>query len=100
MDFIASPGQFSAQGFQLSVVSVPDDLRQVIDAVKGTGVGREGDKHSEQVQGNNLQEQQLVKHLMKLLSPSVRNKELRRIKKDPQTNPFIEVVEDPGNDNS
>ena len=96
MDFIASPGQFSAGGFQLSVVSVPDDLRQVIDTVKGKGAGWEGDKHNEQVQGNNLQEQQLVKHLMKLLSPSVKNKELTLSRGEPQINPLIEVVEETG----
>ena len=98
MDFIASPGNFSAGGFQLSLLSVPDDLRHVIDAVKDRGAGRQVDRKWEQVRGNNQQEQLLVKHLMKLLSPSVRNKDILKIKEAPQTNPLIEVVEDPGKD--
>ena len=51
-------------GFQLSLVSVSEDMRQVIDTVT--------DSFSDSLRTNNNQaDQQLVRHIIKLLSAKV-----------------------------
>ena len=51
-------------GFQLSLVSVSEDMRQVIDTVT--------DSFSDSLRANNNQaDQQLVRHIIKLLSAKV-----------------------------
>ena len=52
-------------GFQLSLVSVSEDMRQVIDTVT--------DSFSDSLRANNNQaDQQLVRHIIKLLSAKVK----------------------------
>ena len=70
MDFIAGDGNMSAGGFQLSLLSVPDDFRYV--AATGQGEGNQMDRIRKQIWGNNQQEKKLVNHLVKLLSSQVK----------------------------
>ena len=99
VDFSAGEGALSAGGFQLSILSVPNELSHVSDAASGTaGAGRQMERIQKQTRGNNPQEQLLVKHLLGLLLPSVRNKEITYQREVPQTNPLIEVVEEPSDE--
>ena len=92
VDFIALSSNSSARGFQLSLVSVPDDLRHIIDAVKDPEPGDQLDRIRDHLWGNSHQEQQLVSHLLRLLSPSLREQTLKSRK--PGNSPLIEVVEE------
>ena len=51
-------------GFQLSLVSVSEDMRQVIETV--TNTFQDTFRHN-----NNMADQQLVRHIIKLLSAKV-----------------------------
>ena len=92
VDFTAGEGNYSAGGFQLSLLSIPDDFRYIIDAVKEKGSDNQLDRIRQQIWGNNNQDKQLVNHLLNLLSPQVREKELRT--NEHGDNPLIEVVEE------
>jgi hypothetical protein len=100
VDFTAGSGNYSAGGFQLSLLSVPDDFRYMIDALAEQGSDNQLDRIRQQIWGNKKkqQEKQLVSHLLNLLSPQVREKELQRTKHG--DNPLIEVVEERGDDKS
>ena len=52
-------------GFQLSLVSVSEDMRQVIETV--TNTFQDTFRHN----NNNMADQQLVRHIIKLLSAKV-----------------------------
>ena len=72
MDFSAGKGNVTAGGFQLSLLSVPDDFRYIVDAAIGQGSGSQMDRIRKQIWGNNQQEKKLVNHLVKLLSSQVK----------------------------
>ena len=57
-------------GFQLSLVSVSEDMRQVIDTV--TNTFQDTFRHNNN--NNNMADQQLVRHIIKLLSAKVNSK--------------------------
>ena len=57
-------------GFQLSLVSVSEDMRQVIDTV--TNTFQDTFRHN----NNNMADQQLVRHIIKLLSAKVNRESL------------------------
>ena len=79
MDFTAGEGNNSAGGFQLSILSIADDLRHVIDAVQGKSedVGHAGlvDRMRHQVWGAQQGNNHLVSHLLSILSGQGNNKE-------------------------
>ena len=56
-------------GFQLSLVSVSEDMRQVIETV--TNTFQDTFRHSNSNNNNNMADQQLVRHIIKLLSAKV-----------------------------
>ena len=56
-------------GFQLSLVSVSEDMRQVIETV--TNTFQDTFRHSSSNNNNNMADQQLVGHIIKLLSAKV-----------------------------
>ena len=91
MDFIAGDGITAAGGFQLSLLSVPDDLRYIIAAATGQGSGNQLDRIRNQIWGNNQQEQKLLSHLVKLLAPQLSEKEFQ--KSEQEDNPLIVVEE-------
>ena len=91
MDFIAGDEITAAGGFQLSLLSVPDDLRYIIAAATGQGSGNQLDRIRNQIWGNNHQEQTLVSHLLKLLAPQLNKKEFK--KSEQEKNPLIVVEE-------
>ena len=91
MDFIAGDGITAAGGFQLSLLSVPDDLRYIIAAATGQGSGNQLDRIRNQIWGNNQQEQKLLSHLVKLLAPQLSEKEFK--KSEQEDNPLIVVEE-------
>jgi hypothetical protein len=93
VDFSAGEGNFTAGGFQLSLLSIPDDFRYMIDAIAQQGSESQLDRIRQTIWGNNQQEKQLVNHLLNLLSPKVREQEHG-------DNPLIEVVEERGHDKS
>ena len=74
MDFSAGEGNMTAGGFQLSLLSVPDDFRYIVDAATGQGADNQMDRIRKQIWGNNQQEKKLVSHLVKLLSSQVKTK--------------------------
>ena len=92
MDFIAGEGITTAGGFQLSLLSVPDDFRYIIDTVKDQGSGHQLDRIRKIIWGNNQKEKHLISHLVKLLSLQVREKEAQRI--ELLDKPLIEVMEE------
>ena len=92
MDFIAGEGIVTAGGFQLSLLSVPDDFRYIIESVKDQGSGHQLDIIRKMIWGNNHQEKHLVNHLVKLLSLQVREKEAQKI--ELLDKPLIEVMEE------
>ena len=67
----------SGSGFQLSLVSVSDDMRHVIDTVTNTYNeyndinNRHNDISNINNRHNNMADQQLVRHIIKLLSSKV-----------------------------
>ena len=77
-------------GFQLSLLSVPDDFRYIVDAAIGQGSGNQVDRIRERIWGNNQHEKELVNHLLKLLAPQRREKEFQ---KSEQENNHLIVVE-------
>ena len=91
MDFSAAEGNITAGGFQLSLLSVPDDFRYIVDAAIGQGSGNQVDRIRKQILGNNRQEKKLVNHLVKLLAPQMREKEFQ---KSEQENSHLIVVEE------
>ena len=74
MDFSAGEGNITAGGFQLSLLSVPDDFRFIVDAATGEGADDQMDRIRKQIWGNDQQEKKLVNHLVKLLSSQVKTK--------------------------
>ena len=92
MDFIAGEGIVTAEGFQLSLLSVPDNFRYIIDSVKDQESGHQLDRIRKKIWGNNQQEKHLLNHLVKLLSLQAREREVQRIKVVDK--PLIEVIED------
>ena len=92
MDFTAQDGDSSAGGFQLSLLSIPDDLRYLIDGVTGQGSDSQLDRIRKTVWGNSQQDSQLVSQLMKLLTSQVKEKQLRTT--EHRDNPLIEVVKE------
>ena len=91
VDFIDADGITAAGGFQLSLLSVPDDFRYIIAAATGQGSDNQLDRIRNQNWGNNHQEQKLVSHLVKLLAPQLSEKELQ--KSEEEDNPLIVVEE-------
>ena len=91
MDFSAGEEILTAGGFQLSLLSVPDDFRYIIDAVKDQGSGHQMDRIRKMIWGNNHQEKHLLNHLTKLLSLQVRERQAQRI--ELVDKPLIEVIE-------
>ena len=70
----------SGSGFQLSLVSVSDDMRHVIDTVTNTyneynDINNINNRHNDikniNNRHNNMADQQLVRHIIKLLSSKV-----------------------------
>ena len=92
MDFTARDGDYSAGGFQLSLLSIPDDLRYLIDGITGQGSDSKLDRIRQTVWGNSQQDKLLVNHLLHLLSANGRDKQLKTIRQD--DSPLIEVVEE------
>ena len=91
MDFIAGDGVTAAGGFQLSLLSVPDDFRYIIAAATGQGSDNQLDRIRNQIWGNYHQEQKLVSHLMKLLAPKLSEREFKQ--SEQEDNPLIVVEE-------
>ena len=91
MEFIAGEGNTTAGGFQLSLLSVPDDLRYIIAAATGQGAGRQMDRIRERIWGNNHQDKKLVSHLVKLLASTLSEKVFQ--KSEQEDNPLIVVEE-------
>ena len=91
MEFIAGEGNTTAGGFQLSLLSVPDDLRYIIAALTGQGADSQMDRIRNQVWENNEQDKKLVSHLVKLLAPSLSEKVFQ--KSEQEGNPLIVVEE-------
>ena len=91
MDFIAGDEITAAGGFQLSLLSVPDDLRYIIAAATGQGSGNQLDRIRNQIWGNKHQEQKLLSHLVKLLAPQLSEKEFRQ--SEQKHNPLIVIEE-------
>ena len=85
MDFSAGEGNITAGGFQLSLLSVPDDFRYIVNAATGQGADDQMDRIRKQIWVNNQQDKKLVHHLVKLLSSQV--------KTDGHDNPLIVVEE-------
>ena len=85
MEFIAGEGNTTAGGFQLSLLSVPDDFCYIIAATTGQGADTQMNRIRNQIWGNNQQDKKLVHHLVKLLSSQV--------KTDGHDNPLIVVEE-------
>ena len=54
MDFIDGDEIKAAGGFQLSLLSVPDDLRYIIAAATGQGSGNQLDRIRERIWGNKI----------------------------------------------
>jgi hypothetical protein len=92
VDFSAGEGIVTAGGFQLYLLSVPDNFRYIIDTVKDHGSEHQLDILRKMIWGNNQKEKHLVNHLVKLLSLQVREKEAQRI--ELLDKPLIEVMED------
>ena len=92
MDFTAGEGIVSAGGFQLSLLSVPDNFRYIIDGVKEQGSGHQLDRIRKMIWGNNHQEKHLINHLVKLLSLQVREKEFQRV--EIVDKPLVEVIKE------
>jgi len=92
IDFTTGDGDYSAGGFQLSIISVPDDLRHIIDAVKGQRSGTHLERIKQTLWGENQQGQHLVSHLLNLL----KEKKPRTAVTDQGDNPLIEVIEETG----
>ena len=90
------PSSIEATGFMISLITVPDDLIPVIQAVLDQGHGEQVDRIRNNIWGNTLHDRQLVNHLMKLLSPPVRDStfDQRELK---EKTPLIEVVEESEN---
>lgn len=66
---LSSPSVVTSSGFQLSLVSVSEDMRHVIDTVTNTY-----NEYNEDIsRHNNMADQQLVRHIIKLLSAKVGN---------------------------
>ena len=91
MEFIAGEGNTTAGGFQLSLLSVPDNLRYIIAAATGQGADNQLDRIRNQICGNNQQEKKLVSHLVKLLAPTLSEKVFQ--KSEQEGNPLIVVEE-------
>ena len=91
MEFIAGEGNTTAGGFQLSLLSVPDDLRYIIAAATGQGADRQLSRIRERILGNNEQDKKLVSHLVKLLAPTLSEKVFK--KSEQERNPLIVVEE-------
>ena len=91
MEFIAGEGNTTAGGFQLSLLSVPDDLHYIIAAATGQGADSPLQRISERVWGNNKQDKELVSHLLKLLATNVKGKNL--LKSVQENSPLIVVLE-------
>ena len=58
-------------GFQLSLVSVSEDMRQVIETVTNTFQDSFRHNNNNNNNNNNMADQQLVRHIIKLLSAKV-----------------------------
>ena len=78
MEFIAGEGNTTAGGFQLSLLSVPDDFRYIIAAATGQGADSQLDRIRERIWGNNKQDKKLVSHLVKLLATKVMKQNVRK----------------------
>merc|ERR1719370_879067 len=85
-----------ATGFMISLLTVPDDLLPVIQAVLNKGHGEQVDRVRNNLWGNTLHDRQLVNHLMKLLSPPIRDSTFDRRELEEKI-PLIEVVEESEN---
>ena len=98
VDFTAGEGNYSAGGFQLSLLSIPDDLRHVIEAVQGNEEEEKEEEDSQmkrirhQLWGTQQGKSHLVNHLLTLLSGQVITRDQTRT--DTEDSPLIEVVED------
>ena len=92
MDFIAGDGIVTARGFQLSLLSVHDDFRYIIDTVKEQGSGHQMDRTRKMIWGNNHQEKHFLNHLTMLLSLQVRERQAQRI--ELVDKPLIEVIKE------
>ena len=98
VDFTAGEGNNSAGGFQLSILSIADDLRHVIDAVQGNsengGHAGQVDRMRHQVCGAHQGNNHLVSHLLSVLSRQGNNKEQDESETDRDT--LIQLVEESG----
>ena len=92
MEFIAGEGNTTAGGFQLSLLSVPDDFRYIVDAAAGQGADRQLDRIRNQIWGSNIQDKELVRQLVKLMATEVREKNVK--KSVPEDNDPLIVVEE------
>ena len=91
MEFIAGEGNTTAGGFQLSLLSVPDDLRYVVDAAAGQGADRQLSRVRERIWGEKLQNKELLSQLVRLLAHQLSEKEFN--KSEQEDNPLIVVEE-------
>ena len=82
-----------ATGFMLSLLTVADDLHHDIQGVLDQGQGEQLDRIRNNLWESSLQNRQIVNHLMKLLSPPVRDSLFTR-RELAKENPLIEVVEE------
>ena len=96
VDFTAGEGNNSAGGFQLSILSIADDLRHVIDAVQGNsedgGHAGQVDRMRHQVWGAHQGNNHLVSHLLSILSGQGNNMEQVKSGNDKDT--LIQLVEE------
>ena len=91
MEFIAGEGNTTAGGFQLSLLSVPDDLRYIIAAATGQGADSQLGRIRERIWGNKKKDKKLLSHLVKVLAPTLSEKTFQ--KSEQEENPLIVVEE-------
>ena len=91
MQFIAGEGNTTSGGFQLSLLSVPDDFCYIIAATTGQGADSHLRRIRNQIWGNNKQDKNLVNHLVKLLAPTLSEKVFQ---KSEQEDNHLMVVEE------
>ena len=96
---VTQPSNIEATGFMLSLLTIPDDLHHVIQGVLDQGQGEQLDRIRNNLWESSLQNRQLVNHLMKLLSPPVRDPLFTRRELAKEI-PLIEVVEEKENSES
>jgi hypothetical protein len=98
VDFTAGSGNNSAGGFQLSILSIADDLRHVINAVQGNtedgGHAGQVDRIRHQVWGAQQGNNHLVSQLLSILSGQGNNKE--QVESETDRDNLIQLVEETG----